>query len=635
MKRNEGKRTQVFTRRALLVAAGELGVLGALGARLYQVQVVEGARYATLAEDNRVSTRLIAAVRGRLFDRFGTVLAGNRSNWRAMLIAEQTSDVEATLDNFSRLLPLADHERARIERELRRHRRFVPVVVRDFLSWEEMARIEVNAPDLPGIEVDVGATREYPYGATLAHVVGYVAPPNEQDVAADPMLALPGLRVGRAGVERFHDRILRGRAGTEELEVNSVGRVIREVDHHEGTPGAEIGLTLDAGLQQRVLARLGDESASAVVMDCRNGEVLAMATNPSFDPSLFNSGVSQAQWIEWTSNRRAPLINKAVAGLYPPGSTFKPVVAMAALEAGVVDPHEKINCPGYFDLGDSRFHCWKLGGHGPLDLRGALKNSCDVYFYEMAHRLGIDRIAAMAQRFGLGVDLGIELPDARAGVVPTKDWRQLQKRHWNPGDTIVHGIGQGVLHLTPLSLAVMASRVATGNMVKPHLTRSIDGAAQKGGRAEDWPSMGLSDRYFAAIREGMWQVVNTPDGSGRIARLDIPGVQMAGKTGSAQVRRVSREQREHGFNSENLPWEYRPHALFICFAPFDAPRYAVAVVVEHGNAGASAAAPIARDIMTDTLLRDPVNHREAPAGGDGAGRPVYDQPPPPAAKGPR
>lgn len=384
-----------------------------------------------------------------------------------------------------------------------------------------------------------------------------------------------------------------------------------------------------------MLARLGDESASAVVMDCRNGEVLAMATNPSFDPSLFNSGVSQAQWIEWTSNRRAPLINKAVAGLYPPGSTFKPVVAMAALEAGVVDPHEKINCPGYFDLGDSRFHCWKLGGHGPLDLRGALKNSCDVYFYEMAHRLGIDRIAAMAQRFGLGVDLGIELPDARAGVVPTKDWRQLQKRHWNPGDTIVHGIGQGVLHLTPLSLAVMASRVATGNMVKPHLTRSIDGAAQKGGRAEDWPSMGLSDRYFAAIREGMWQVVNTPDGSGRIARLDIPGVQMAGKTGSAQVRRVSREQREHGFNSENLPWEYRPHALFICFAPFDAPRYAVAVVVEHGNAGASAAAPIARDIMTDTLLRDPVNHREAPAGGDGAGRPVYDQPPPPAAKGPR
>lgn len=632
MKRNEGKRTLVFTRRALLVAAGELGVLGALGARLYQVQVVEGARYSTLAESNRVSTRLIAAVRGRLLDRFGTVVAGNRSNWRATLIAEQTGDVEATLDNFSRLVPLADHERARIERELRRHRRFVPIVVRDFLDWDDMARIEVNAPDLPGIEVDVGATREYPFGPTLAHVVGYVAPPNEEDVSDDPMLALPGLRVGRAGLERYHDRVLRGKAGTEELEVNAVGRVIRELDHQEGTPGVEIGLTIDAGLQQQVLGHLGDESASAVVMDCRNGEVLAMATNPSFDPSLFNSGVSQAQWIEWTSNRRAPLINKAVAGLYAPGSTFKPVVAMAALEAGVVDPHERVNCPGYFDLGDTRFHCWKLGGHGPLDLRGAIKNSCDVYFYEMARRLGIDRIAAMANRFGLGVDLGIELPDARTGLVPTREWRQAQGKRWNPGDTIVHGIGQGFLHLTPLSLAVMVSRVAMGRAVSPRLTRSIDATMQKGLQPEDWPSMGLSDRYFAAVREGMWQVVNDPEGSGRIAKLDLPGVQMAGKTGSAQVRRVSREQREHGFKSENLPWEYRPHALFICFAPYDAPRYAVAVVVEHGNAGASAAGPIARDIMTDTLLRDPVNRKDAPKIADAGGKPLYDQPPSPGGQ---
>lgn len=610
MRKGEGKRTQVFTRRALLVAAGELGVLGALGARLYQVQVAEGSRYATLAETNRVSTRLMAAIRGRLLDRFGTVVAGNRSNWRAMLIAEQTDDIGATLDNFSRLMPLADHERARIERELRRHRRFVPVVVRDFLSWEDMARIEVNAPDLPGISVDVGATREYPFGATLAHVVGYVAPPNEDDVAEDQMLALPGLRIGRAGLERYHDHILRGRAGTVELEVNSVGRVIRELDRQEGTPGQEIGLTIDADLQQSVLKRLGDESASAVVMDCRNGEVLAMATNPSFDPSLFNSGVSQAQWVEWTSNRRAPLINKAAAGLYAPGSTFKLVVATAGLEAKVISVGERINCPGHFDLGDTRFHCWRTGGHGPLDLRGALKNSCDVYFYEVARRLGMDRLATMANRFGLGVEPGIELPAARKGLVPTREWRIAQGKAWNIGDTIVHGIGQGFLQLTPLSLAVMVSRVATGRAVMPHLTRTADGVLQKGARPEDWPMMGINEHDLAMVREGMWQVVNEPGGTATVARLDMPGVQLAGKTGSSQVRRVSREQREHGFKSENLPWEFRPHALFVAFAPYDAPRYAVSVVVEHGNAGASAAGPVARDIMADVLTRDPVNRRD-------------------------
>lgn len=634
IRRGEGKRNLVFTRRALLVAAGELGILGALGARLYQVQVAEGGRYSTLAETNRVSTRLIAAVRGRILDRFGTVVAGNRSNWRAMLTAEQTGDVNATLDNFSRLVPLADHERARIERELRRHRRFVPIVVRDFLSWEDMARIEVNAPDLPGISVDVGATREYPYGATLAHVVGYVAPPNEDDVADDPMLALPGLRVGRAGLERFHDKVLRGKAGTEELEVNAVGRVIRELDHQEGTPGIEVGLAIDAGLQKAVEGHLGDESASAVVMDCRNGEVLAMATNPSFDPSLFNSGVSQAQWVEWTSNRRAPLINKAAAGLYSPGSTFKPVVAMAALESGLLDPKEKINCPGYYDLGDTRFHCWRLHGHGPLDLRGALKNSCDVYFYEVARRLGIDRIAAMANRFGVGVDLGIELPAARKGLMPTREWQQKRGKPWNPGDTVVHGIGQGFTLITPLALATVVSRIATGRAVRPHLTRTLDAALQKGVRPEDWPTMGVSERNLQVVREGMWEVVNDPEGTARIAKLDIPGVTLAGKTGSTQVRRVSREQREHGFKSENLPWEYRPHALFICFAPYDAPRYAVSVVVEHGNGGATAAAPIARDIMTDALTRDPVNRREAPKVADAsAGKPLYDQPPAPNGSG--
>jgi penicillin-binding protein 2 len=606
-------RTSVFTRRALLMMGGQVTALAVLAARLYQVQVLEGGRYATLAEENRISARLIAPPRGRMLDRFGTVIAGNRLNWRALLIAEQTTDATATLDTFARIVPLADYERARVERELHRHRRFIPIMVREFLTWNEMAAIEVNAPDLPGVLVDVGTTRLYPLGQQLAHIVGYVAPPAEADVADDPDLALPGLRIGRAGLEKEHDLDLRGTAGAVQLEVNALGRVIRELDRQEGTPGEDLGATIDVGLQQSVLRRLGDESASAVVLDCRNGEVLAMGTNPSFDPALFNSGVSQAQWKAWSLDRRTPLLNRAIAGVYAPGSTFKMAVAMAALEARSAASGDVVHCPGYLDLGDARFHCWRKEGHGSLDMRSAIKHSCDVYFYETARRVGIDRIAAMAHRLGLGTDLEIDLPGARPGFIPTREWRIGHGHPWNLGDTVVSGIGQGYIQVTPLQLATYAARVATGRKVEPHLTRRLGGVLQPGSQPNDWPSLGMAERSLRIVREGMWAVVNEGGGTAPVARLPDPHWQMAGKTGSSQVRRVSREQREQGnYDSSKLPWQYRPHALFVAYAPYDAPRYALSVVVEHGNAGAAAAAPIARDIMLDVLQRDP-GGRDEPA----------------------
>lgn len=612
MKRESG-RASVFTRRALLLMGGQVALLGALGMKLYKVQVVEGARYATLAEENRISARLIAPPRGRILDRFGTVLGGNRINWRALLIAEQTADTSVTLRNLSSIIPLAEHETARIEREVHRHRRFVPILVREFLSWEEMARIEVNAPDLPGIMVDVGTLRVYPFKQDFAHLVGYVAPPNETDVANEPMLALPGIRVGRAGMEKFHEVTLRGHAGAVQLEVNAVGRVIRELDRQDGVRGLDVSLTLDTGLQQSVIRRLGDESASAVVLDCRNGEVMAMVSNPSFDPSLFNSGVSQAQWTEWTSNRRAPLISKATAGLYAPGSTFKMCVALAGLNARAITPSERIFCPGYLDLGDTRFHCWSRYGHGALDLRGALKHSCDVFFYETARRTGVDAVSAMGNRLGMGIRPTIDLPGARTGLLPTRAWRRGQGKAWNIGDTIVTGIGQGYVQTSPLQLATYTARLASGRAIEPHLTRGIAGVLQPGSRSDDWVSLDLSERDLQIVREGMWQVVNEKGGTAVIARLGEGYGQMAGKTGSSQVRRVSREMRERGgFKSENLPWEYRPHALFVGYAPYDAPRYVVSVVVEHGNAGAATAGPVARDIMLEALRRDPANRVEPP-----------------------
>jgi penicillin-binding protein 2 len=601
-RKEEERRRSVFTRRALALGAGQLGLLGFLGYRLQKLQLEEGERYATLADENRISARLLAPPRGRILDRAGRVIAANDLNWRALLTAEQTQDVNATLETFSNLIPLAEQERARIEREVRRRRRFVPVVVREFLSWEEMARIEVNAPDLPGISVDVGTTRQYPWAEHLAHVVGYVAPPAESDMDGDPLLELPGIRVGRSGIEKFHDKVLRGNAGTVQFEVNAVGRMIRELDRREGQRGKDVGISIDAELQKVVRDRIG-EGTSIVVMDARNGEVLALASQPSFDPNLFSSGISSAQWKEWTRSRSTPLINKATNGLYAPGSTFKMVVALAALEARTVTPGERISCPGHYDLGDTRFHCWRRFGHGSLDMRSAIKHSCDVYFYEIARRTGIDRISAMARRFGMGVDLDIELPGARSGFTPTRDWRIKQGKPWNLGDTVVHGIGQGFYQFTPLSLATMAARLATGRAVQPHLTRSIEGKTQRGIRAEDWPELGIPERDLRLMREGMWAVVNEPGATGANARLAGSVGVLAGKTGSVQVRRVSREQRERGFRVENTPREWRPHALFVAFAPYDNPQYAMSVVVEHGSAGGAAAAPLAKEVMTEVLNR--------------------------------
>ncbi len=602
MSRRDGsERRALFSRRALILGSVELLVFGGLATKLYRVQMTEGGRYNVLAEKNRISARLTTPVRGRILDRAGVPLANNRPNWRAEIIAEQADDIAATLAAFTRIVPLDEREISRILHAIHSQRRFVPVMVHDFLSWDQMAAIQVNAPDLPGIVVDVGQTREYPFGQQLAHVVGYVAPPRDKDLGGDPVLQLPGMRIGRAGIELAHEPDLRGQAGEVQLEVNASGRVIRELQRQEGSSGEDITLSLDSGLQTDVLKILADESASAVVLDAQNGEVLAMASNPSFDPTLFDQGVTQAQWDQWISDRKAPLINKAISGLYAPGSTFKMTVALAGLEAHAIRPDEVINCPGYLDLGDTRFHCWKKGGHGGLTVETGLKNSCDVFFYETARRTGMDKIAAMANRLGLGVTLTIDLPGARKGLVPTREWREAQGHPWNLGDTIVHGIGQGFLQLTPLQLATMVARVATGNQIQPRIQLSA-------GQAQQPESLGLPEANLRLVRQGMWDVVNDPTGTAPKAKLLLPGIEMAGKTGSTQVRRVSREQREsaEGFNSMSLPWEFRPHALFVCFAPFAAPRYACAVVVEHGNAGADVAAPLARDIMTAALTRDPL-----------------------------
>ncbi|MGD0429751.1 MAG: penicillin-binding protein 2 [Acetobacteraceae bacterium] len=610
IKRLEVSRRSIFTRRALLVGGAQTLLLGGLAARLHEIQADGGTLYTTMAEENSISGRLIAPQRGRILDRYGKVLAGSLINFRALLITEQAVDVRQSLESFSEIVPLSDSERARIDRDVRHGKSYIPILIKEYLSREAMTKIEVNAPDLPGIVIDAGTSRTYNYPYELAHILGYVAPPSDDDMNGDAMTALPGVKVGRAGIEKFYDLALRGRPGVMHLEVNAVGRVIRELDRNDGVNGDDIGLAFDLDLQLTVQKLLGDEAASAVVLDCTNGEIMAMASNPSYDPTLFATGVSQDQWKEWTKDRRTPLINKASSGLYAPGSTFKMCVALAALDGKTINYKDRLSCPGFFDLGNARFHCWLKRGHGSLDLHGGIKNSCDVFFYQLALKTGIDRIAAMAHRLGLGAELDIDIPGQRVGLVPTREWRMSKGHPWEPGDTVSCGIGQGYIAVTPLQLATYAARIATGRAIQPHFTRKIAGVLQPGSQPDDWPDLAVPDIMLDAVRSGMFAVVNEPGGTAPRAKL-ANGVQMAGKTGSSQVRRVSRAQRESGkFDSKNLPWEFRPHALFVAYAPYEQPRYALAVVVEHGNAGAAAAAPLARDIMTEVLTRDPANQKD-------------------------
>lgn len=605
----DSERHKLFSRRAILFAGGQTLLLSALVGRMYYLQVIEAERYRTLAEENRINLRLLAPPRGHIIDRFGMAMADNEQNYRVLFSAENAPDVEATLELLGKIIPVSAGEKRRILREIKRSRRFIPVTVRENLDWQEVARIEVNTPELPGVSIDVGQTRHYPHGADTAHVLGYVAAVAKEEVGGDPLLELPGFRIGKAGVEKVHDLKLRGTGGSSQVEVNAFGHVIRELTRQEGQGGEQVVLTIDLKLQKMVSRRFGDESGAAVVIDVENGDTLAMVSMPSFDPNAFNKGLSTEEWRALTSNPKAPLINKAIKGQYSPGSTFKMVVMLAALDKGVIGPENRVHCNGKMRLGDATFHCWKKYGHGWMDAFNAITQSCDVYFYEIAKRTGIERIAAMARRLGLGSISGIDLPGESKGLVPDREWKKkTMNAPWHKGETVITGIGQGYLLATPLQLAVMVARLANGGFaVTPRLTRpglSAEGDDRANQVPGSYPgkvefeSLGLIAPHLTLVRQAMEAVVNNPVGTAFRARIKERGREMGGKTGTVQVRRITKAEREQGVLKNNqLPWKERDHAMFVGFAPTDSPRYAVAVVVEHGGGGSSVAAPIARDIL--------------------------------------
>jgi penicillin-binding protein 2 len=605
------KDRSAFTRRAVLIGAAEAAVFGGIAVRLYHLQITQHGTYALLARQNSISERLVAPERGLITDRFGTILAGNEQHWRALFMQAMAPEPEAVLQNFFTLVNVGADEQARIAQDLASRPGYIPVMLKDFLNWQDMAAIEVNTPNLPGVVVEVGASRVYPLGPQAAHMVGYVARPNRKEVAINQVLSLPGMRVGRTGVEDAQDQALRGQPGFVQTETNVHGALVREVAHDAGTPGQTVALSIDTGLQQLAIDSLAGNTGAVVMLDATNGEILAMASTPGFDPGLFDKGVPSTVWNGWMADAKDPLQNKATAGLFAPGSTFKPTVALSAMKAGLLNGDTILTCTGSFTLGDHVFWCDNHVAHGSINMVTALQVSCDVFFYQVALMSGIDRMAAMASELGLGVDLGADLPNVSPGLVPTLAWAHARGIHWAQGSTVVQGIGQGYTQLTPLALATMIARVATGTAVGPHITRRIGGELQNGADQDDWPDLDVDDRYLAILRQGLFDVVNTPQGTAYASRLDLEGVQMAGKTGTAQVHNNSAAEKQKNFNDMTMAWEDRPNALFVGYAPAANPRYAIAVVVEHGNFGAQSAAPIAKAMMTYAIQNDPAG-RDSP-----------------------
>lgn len=619
----ENNRTKLLTRRALLLGGAQVALLATLAGRMYYLQVVQADRYSMLADENRINIRLVAPPRGRIVDRFGVALADNEPTYQVVLVAEQAGDIPSTLDAVGTLIPVSDTDRKRVLRDIHRKHSFVPVMIRENLSWDEMARIEVNTLELPGVSIEEGLTRHYPLGQNASHVLGYVAAVSEKELTGDdPLLELPGFKIGKNGIEKEYDLELRGSAGTMQVEVNAYGRVVRELTRENGIAGQEIVLSLDAALQDLAAKRCTDElSGSCVLLDAWTGEVLALASSPGYDPAAFSSGLTQAMWHQLTTDPYDPLVDKAIAGVYAPGSTFKPLVAMTGLESGAITPETTFFCPGFFHLGNTVFHCWKHGGHGTLSVREAIKQSCDVFFYNVADLLGIDRIAAMAHNFGLGEKLDIDIPGEKSGLIPTRAWKKATTGiSWQRGDTVSCGIGQSYVSVTPLQLATYAARLVTGRMVVPRLTRA-SGIMTPAGAAKGidpkFAPLNFNQKHVDVVLNGMFGVVNEPHGTAYHARIEDQQYLMGGKTGTAQVRHITQAEREHGLRKiQDVPWKERDHALFISFAPVSAPRYACAVVVEHGGKtmgeGGAAAAPIARDVLLEAQKRDPVHRVPSP-----------------------
>ncbi len=632
----------IFNRRAALLSFAGAGVMGAILFRLGQLQATNliSREYTAAADENRFDTRITPPPRGIIYDRFGTILAQTSKDYQVAVVQDDVEDLEDVVGRVGQILGLSAEWARRAIIRVRGGSRYEPQPLQEGLTWEQFNAINVRLPELRGIVAQSADVRAYPYDIVYGHPIGYVQKPTQRDIdraLEDPAqgqsravyLRNPHVRVGKAGLEASMEPVLHGEAGWRKVIVNARGVEQGEDESERRDPvrGSGVVLTLDHDLQRIAMQNFGEQSGSAVVMDIFTGDLLVMASAPGFDPNLFVNGISQANFDAYNLDEKKPLYHKSVTGVYAPGSTFKMIVGIAAKQAGVED-NWAVGCSGGFFYGGRTFHCWRNGGHGRMNLHDAIKHSCDVYFYQAALRAGPERIAAVARQFGLGEHFDINVPNIRDGLIPDPVWwRANRNEGWTGGLTVNYGIGQGAMGVTPLQLAVMAARLGNnGHAVVPRLVRET-----RAGGADPPPPphmAGIESEFLARVRDGMFGVCNEPGGTAtRAGALELvrhpetgvavpltpenrnwQPVQIAGKTGTAQVRALGANRGRH---YSTIEWRFRDNALFCCFGPWHEPRYACAVIVEHGGAGSSVAGPIAKEIMKATLLRDP--SRRAPA----------------------
>jgi len=587
---SSGELRNRFDRRSFVIGSIQGGVGVLLAVRMAYLAVAENEKYELASESNRVDLTLIPPRRGWILDRNGIPMASNRADFRVDLVPERVIDKERTLSTLGEILELTPAAITDLRDKLDGARGFRPVEVATGVDWEQFAALSVRLPDLPGVVPQRGFTRYYPTGPSVGHLLGYVGTVSaeEYEQEKNPLLITPGFKIGKDGVEKYFEKRLRGEPGARRAEVTANGKIVRDLETKEDVQGDPVKMTINAKLQDYAARRIGLESGSVVVMDLEKGDLLCMASMPSFDPNSFSDGIGRVEWKMLSEDDHVPLRNKVLSGLYPPGSTVKPFVSLALLKAGI-DPEESVFCGGGLRVGNRVFGCWNRRGHGTVNMAKGIYQSCDVYFYAMAQRIGMQPIADMARKLGLGWKYHLPVASQSYGTVPDPAWKQRKyDSEWQPYDTVNATIGQGYFLVNPLQQAVMTSRIASGRRLQPRLL-ATDPVLPA-------PHLDISDEHLQIVRHAMWEVVNGAGTAGR-AKLPLEGIELSGKTGTAQVVSLA-----YGRGGKGVPWKYRDHGHFISFAPYDNPKYACAVAIEHG-AGSSSAYPVARDVMT--YLFDP------------------------------
>jgi len=626
IKSNSGiRKTDVINRRMFIIGAAKIVVLTGIIGRLFSLQINENKKYLTLSDKNRIREWKLPPTRGNIVDYFGNVIAGNLKVYQLHIIPEQVENFNYLLLRLKNLLDLSEKKIAKINKLKLELKPWDSIIVSENLSWSQFVKINNYLYDLVGIKPVITISRNYPFKDVYTHVLGYVSQPNEQEILANQIVKerfVPGMKVGKLGLEKRLENHLIGTNAIQRYEVNAYGKRINQLEHQKGEQGSKIRLTVDTEIQKACAYLLKEKAGSISVMDIFTGDIIAMYSSPSYDPNLFLFGISQDEWQLIRNNPLKPLVNKTLSGLYSPGSTIKPIVALSALENNVIDTKFKVRCTGKMELYGQTFHCWKEKGHGWVSLKNAMKQSCDTYFYEIARLLGVDRLNITAEKFGLGKKvLGKYFENEKKGLFPNTNWKKNNLgRGWVLGETLITGIGQGYIQSTPLQLCMMTAQIANGGYaIKPKIVVDNDpltlaGAKQsmQGEQLHDSDKkLFKNKKNIKIVQEAIFSSTNERFGTSYRSRIDDPKYQFAGKTGTAQVKRISKRERELDLKLEQIPYKDRDHALYVAFGPYVNPRYALSIIVEHGGSGSKAAAPIAKKLFKLIIDRHELRNKQS------------------------